>query len=68
MCTICDYMADQDPTEIKPETVLNMVAERMKTAKGKALDHLTELVDTVIGFKEPENQETPVGLTPGSKS
>jgi hypothetical protein len=62
MCDVCRYLSDEDPVKLDQKVVLDMIATRMKNAKGKALDHLTELVDRVIGFKEPVNQETPSGL------
>jgi hypothetical protein len=62
MCDICKYMADEDPVKLNPATVLGLIAAKMKSAKKGDLDHLTALVDKVIGFKEPENRETPAGL------
>ena len=67
MCSICSYMADEDPVKLEPKVVLAMIARRMTAASGKELDHLTQLVDKVIGFSEPENRETPAGLMQNRK-
>lgn len=62
MCAICTYLSDEDPVKLDQKVVLNMIAERMTGASGKQLDHLTELVDRVIGFSEPKTEEIASGL------
>ena len=64
MCDICLSLGDENPINLNPEQVLAMIAKAMASAKGKKLDHLTELVDKVIGFAEPKSQETASGLMP----